>query len=622
MLQEMRKYAKSWVSSVFLGALALSFALWGIADIFRGSADTTVFSMGSTQVSVDSFAREYHNAVRNAGTALTPEQSRSLGHQILDRMMLTTALDMVVRKLGLTATDARISAQIQAMPVFNGPLGKFDRGTFIQTIARAQYGEDEFVATIRKDAARDQMLRSIEGGYILPADYALAIFAYVNEIRAADYVVLSPTMLGPIAPPDDAVLSAFVKAHPQRFSTPEYRAVSFASIGIDDVAATINVTDKQVKEEFDTNQSEYVVLEKRDVEQILFPSEAEAKAAKAVLDGGKTFAALAAERKLQPADYKLGELSQADLAIDPVRAKTVFALPENGVSPPVKGNFGWVLLHVAKIAPGSAKSLADVKLALQRKLATAKLTDMANAFTDAVGGGANIEEAARRAGMHYGRIAAVDAQGLDADGNKVAAAENSEFLAQIFKSEIGEEGDPFPTGDGHYFALKVDGVTPPKVKSLDAVRVQALAQWTAEQQAIRLKAKAAGLVARANLSHSLDDIAKSLGAAVQASPALTRGTVSNLFGKVLVDAIFNAPPAGTVYGPAAGGGYVIARVSGIAHIPPKQSDLEFLRGVRQLSGQIASDFTISLAKAEQEREGVTINQKLVDSTIGNSGSGS
>jgi hypothetical protein len=76
-----------------------------------------------------------------------------------------------------------------------------------------------------------------------------------------------------------------------------------------------------------------------------------------------------------------------------------------------------------------------------------------------------------------------------------------------------------------------------------------------------------------------------------------------------------------VYGPATGGGYVIARVSGIAHIPPKQNDLEFLRGVRQLSGQIASDFTISLAKAEQEREGVTINQKLVDSTIGNSGSG-
>jgi hypothetical protein len=44
--------------------------------------------------------------------------------------------------------------------------------------------------------------------------------------------------------------------------------------------------------------------------------------------------------------------------------------------------------------------------------------------------------------------------------------------------------------------------------------------------------------------------------------------------------------------------------------------------VRQLSGEIASDFSASLAKAEEAREGVTINQKLVDSTVGNSGSGS
>src|SRR5471032_1337674 len=134
MLQEMRKYAKSWVSSVFLGALALSFALWGIADIFRGTADTTVFSIGSTQVGTDAFARDYHNTIRNAGVALTPEQSRLAGQQVLDRMMTTTALDIVVRNLGLTATDARVNAQIHAMSAFNGPLGKFDRATFVQTL--------------------------------------------------------------------------------------------------------------------------------------------------------------------------------------------------------------------------------------------------------------------------------------------------------------------------------------------------------------------------------------------------------------------------------------------------------------------------------------------------------
>ena len=623
MLQEIRKYAKSWVSSVFLGGLALSFALWGIADIFRGSSDTTIFSIGSTKIGADLFSREYHNVMRNVRTALTPDQSRLAGEQILDRMMTGTALDMVATKLGLTVTDGRIRAQVQDIPAFKGALGTFDHATFVQIIGRAGYSEAEFIEAMRKDSARDQMLRSIEGGFMIPPDYARAMYAYVNEVRAAEYIVLTPAMSGPIAAPSDDVLAAYIKASPQRFSTPEYRSVSYASINVDDVAATITVSDKQVQDELDTNKSDYVTPEKREVEQIGFKSEVDARNAKSALDGGESFEALAVAQNLKPADFKLGNLTQADLAIDPARAAAAFALPSNGTSGPVKGAFGWVLIHVTKITPGTSKSHDEIKLALQRKLASAKLTDIANAFTDAVGGGASIDEAARKSGMRFGRIASVDARGLAPDGSKVDAASSPEFLSQVFKSEVGEEGDPFPTADGrYYYAIKVDGVTPPKVKPLAAVRTQALAAWTAQQQAIQLKSKAATLVARANTAHSLDDVARTLGASIQASPALTRGTDNSTFNKSLVATLFSAPPGGTVFGPTPDGGFVIARVTGIEHPLPAQTDLDYLKGVRQLSGDVAADFTTSLAKAEQDREGLTVNQKLVDTTIGNSGTGS
>jgi peptidyl-prolyl cis-trans isomerase D len=207
------------------------------------------------------------------------------------------------------------------------------------------------------------------------------------------------------------------------------------------------------------------------------------------------------------------------------------------------------------------------------------------------------------------------------DGSKVAAAGNPEFLAQIFKSEIGDEGDPFPTADGHYYALKVDGVTPPKLRPIEAIRSQALALWIAGEQEIELKAKAATLTAQANMAHALNNIAASLGTSLQTSPALTRGTDNSTFSKALIASLFNAPAGGVVSGPKVGGGYVIARVTGIEH-PSPEGDPSYVQGVRQLSGEIAADFSSSLAKAEQVREGVTINQKLVDTTIGNSGSGS
>ena len=109
--------------------------------------------------------------------------------------------------------------------------------------------------------------------------------------------------------------------------------------------------------------------EKRDIQQIGSSREAEAKAAKAAIDAGKTFDALAAERKLQAGRLSLGTLTQADLAIDPARAKAAFALPLGGISQPVKGTFGYVLMQSPRSRRARAKSHDEIKLALQRKLA-------------------------------------------------------------------------------------------------------------------------------------------------------------------------------------------------------------------------------------------------------------
>ena len=626
MLQQIRKFATSRIVAVaFFVPLIGSFMVWGIADIFKGTSDTNVFSIGSTHVPVENFARDYQNQLRNAGAVLPPDEQKALGQQVLTRMTMATALDDLADELGLTATDARVRQEVQAIGAFSGPLGTFDHDKFLAVLRQAGYGEDEFVNVSRKDAARSQLLRAVEGGYQLPPDYGRALLSYLFETRAAEYFVLTPASVGTIAVPGDTVLAAYVRSHPELFSTPEYRSVSIAAISVDDVAPTLSVTDKNIQDEIDANPAEYSTPEKRELEQVGFKSEAQARTAKASLAGGTSFDAIAAQLNYKPADYKLGELTQADLAIDPARAKAAFALPDGGVSDPIKGAFGWVLMHVVKITPGTSKSHDEVRLALQRKLALAKMTDMSNAFIDAVAGGADIEEAAHKAGLKYSRAAAVDAKGLAPDGTKVAGADNPDLLAEIFKAEVGEEGDPFPSRDGtHYFAIKVDGVTPPKVKPLSAVHDQAVALWTAEQRRIQLNAKATQLAAKANADHALVAVAASAGTAVLKSAALTRRTDDALFNKFLVRALFAAPPGGTISFPMADGTYVVARVSGVAHPNLMALDLQSPQIIGQLSQEVSGDFTISLAKAVQEYEGgLKINQKLVDSTVGgNSGSGS
>lgn len=619
MLQKMRAFSKSIFASIFMGALALSFVVWGIADVFRSRTDNSVATIGSQEISYDSFSKEYQRFLRQqgqqTGKQITPEEARKegLGKLVLDRLINRTAIDSVADDLGLTVSDADVSARIRGMSAFNGPLGGFDRATFEQLLAKNNFTEQDFVDGVRGDMQRDQLISPIEDGLQIPAGYAHALFSFSTELRSTEYVVLSPQSLGPIAPPADSVLTAYIKAHPDRFSTPEYRDVTVAVAGPEDVASGIKVTDAQLQQAYDNQKSTYVIPDKRDVEQISFSDEASAKAARAKIDGGMTFeaAAFAAKKSID----SRGTVSQDDLGAN---GAAVFALPLNGVSQPLKNFSSWVLMRVSKITPGKTTTLEQAKpeltKALTDQLVQNKLIDVANAYTDAVGSGAEIGPAAKKSGMRVIHVPAIDAQGLAPDGSKVATLPvDPELLAQIFNAEVGESGDPFQTKTGHTYVIAVEGVTPPKVKPLDAVRAQASQIWIAEKSAELLKARAAELVAEARKAGDLKSIAQKLGSPILSSAAMTRRRPDQTFSPALVKSVFDVLPGGIVDGPmATGGNYIIARVTGVMHPPLPEASPGYQQGMRQVASQVSGDVTLLLAKATRDKRGVTINQSLVD----------
>jgi peptidyl-prolyl cis-trans isomerase D len=617
----MRQLSKSWISSLFLGGLSLSFVAWGIGDIFRGGVSTAVATVGKTTIDQSQFQRDYTNFLRNQVKELSLDQARraNLAHDLLQQDIEQTALDNVAQRLRITVSDDTVLSQIRTLPAFAGIAGTFDRNVFQEKISRVGFSEQGFIEIMRRDMARQQLIEAVASGFQLPIGYARALFAYATELRAAEYVTVDAKSLVPIPPPPDAELAAYVKAHADRFSTAEYRDVTYAQIGLAEVSSGITVTDQQIQSAYDANKDKYDIPEKRDLEQIPFPAEADAKAAQAKIAAGTSFAAIGAAHGLKPADLELGTRVAADL--DPAEAKIVFALPEGGVSEPIKVTFGWVLVKVVKITAGHLTTLDQVrdelKKAISDQLAQAKLGDIANAYMDATSGGASLAAAAKKVGMHSDRVAAMDAKGLAPDGSKTAGPDDPVFRDQVFKSEAGEEGDPFQGKSGDYYVVSVNAVMPPKLKALDQVRTQALAAWTAEKRALLLQKKAAELAAEANKDHSLDAVAKAVGSPILSSPALTHATSDATFSPGLVAALYAAAPGEAVFGPLGKGeGYVVARVSGIVHPLPPPDDPLFQQGVRQISKGIAGDVVESFADVARDKQGVTINTKLLDSVVG------
>jgi peptidyl-prolyl cis-trans isomerase D len=626
MLQKLRQYSKSWISNVFLGLLSLAFVSWGVGDILQGRTDTSVVKVGSTAVDQSEFQRDYNNYLRNLGAqqgvTITPEMAKRahIGDQLLQQTVLFTALDNVAKRLGLTAADATVTTRIRSMQQFAGLNGAFDRATFEQAISRYNYTEKSFLELIRSDFIRAQLENAVEGGFVLPSGYARMLLAYTTEMRAADYVVVSDASLKPIAPPPDAVLQAYIKAHASGYSTPEYRDVTFAKLAPEDVKGTLTASEAQIRQAYDNRKSRYVVDEKRAVERLTFPSQKEAEAAHAKIAAGQSFENAAKARGFSQKDIDLGEIVAKDL--DPSEAKSVFALKQGGVSEAVKSTFGWNIYHVSRIVAGSTKTIDQVREELTGlvldELARAKLDDASNAYTDAMTAGLSLAEAAAKAGMKISHATAVDRDGLTPDGTKAAAPDDAEFRELVFKAEVGEEGDPVLSKAGALYVLQVNGVVPPKLRPLAQVREKALAAWTAEQRTIQLKARAVALTAQATREKSLDGVAKAVGATVQHSKVLTRRAGAGPFSDTLLEAFFDAAPGAAVFGQPAGNGqgYVVARVTAVAHRLPPEKSPEFARAVSVFSRSVGSDVTTSFAYAARDRQGVKINQKMLDSVIG------
>src|SRR5712671_2286610 len=119
MLRGMRKASSNWlgraVMAVVLGLIAVSFAIWGIGDIFRGFGRATVAKIGRTEIGVEQFRQIYNDRLqqvsRQLRRPLTGDQARSLGfdRQILGQLIAEAALDERARQLRLGLSDQEVA---------------------------------------------------------------------------------------------------------------------------------------------------------------------------------------------------------------------------------------------------------------------------------------------------------------------------------------------------------------------------------------------------------------------------------------------------------------------------------------------------------------------------------
>ena len=111
MIQLLHRLSQSWVASVLMGMLALSFIVWGIGDVFTGSSQSSIITVGSTEIGPDMFGAYYRHFLRRASqqskTEITPEDARRQGLPLIavQELVSRTVMTNLADKMGTAAAD-------------------------------------------------------------------------------------------------------------------------------------------------------------------------------------------------------------------------------------------------------------------------------------------------------------------------------------------------------------------------------------------------------------------------------------------------------------------------------------------------------------------------------------
>lgn len=616
MLESLRNASKGWLGFILIILVVGSFGLlFNIQDMIGLVSTPSLATVGDRQVTSDEFQREFTRFLREmerqSNAQLSSAEAKKLGldREALDRLLTRLALLEKAKDIGLDISQDQLIESIASIRGMSDGRGGINQDALQQLLQQAQLSQAEFLEIVRGDILREQLIRTMLAGVVVPPGLDAALNRFRLERRVAEYILVDPSRAGEIKEPGDTALRKFYEAASQRYSLPEFRNVTVAVARPADVAAQVQVTEDEIKRAYEANRRNYETPEKRVLQQIRFKSEQAARDGKKKLDAGQSFEAVAQAEGFKPEDINLGEVSKTDTTI-PAKA---FEIPLNTASEPVKGPFGWLILRALSSTPGSLKTLDDVREEIRERFVTErskeKLFELTNAFEDTLGGGATLEEAAKKHNIAVVK-ARIDARGNDTAGKPVEGLPGGDFLQRVFAAERGDDSGLLDTGDGVYYEFRLDEVTPSAKKPFDQVLDDVLADWRAAELSKRLQAIADGLVKRGNGGEKMSTIAGSLGLAPLMSDPMPRYGMQAIFGPAALAKAHEAKVGGFFSGPVADGkSLIVGRLAEIQYAaePPDAPE----RGMysSRLREAFAGDLAEQFANSVRQEVGVTINEK-------------
>jgi peptidyl-prolyl cis-trans isomerase D len=623
MLDALRKSSAGIVAKVLLGLLVISFAIWGIGDIFRGVGANDVAQVGEARIPTETFRQEYQERLQQVGQQMgrgvTPQQARAFGldRQVLGEMISEATLDAKAKQLGLNVSNEDLVARIHNTPAFKNAAGQFDPNRFYEVLRNANFTEARYLDSERRLMLRQQMGRALSADLAAPQVLREALRRYEAEERSVQFIELTADQAKDIPPPTPEVIDAYFKDNATSFRAPEYRKLVVLALTPDALASEVKITDEELKTAYERVRDRLGEPERRELDQIVAIDATDAEKLAERFAGGAKFEEIVAERKLNNADISLGLVAKREI-VDAAVADAAFNLAIGEVSKPVRGAFGTVFLRVSKIEPGKQPTFDEIKEPLRQDIALSRarnmILDRHDKIEDERAAGSHLAEVGQKIGLKPITIEAVDRSGRGPDGKPI---ENVPGLRQVldeaFTTDVGDEADPIEIDRGSgYVWYEVAQITPSRDQKLEEIRDRVEARWRDEQVGKILTERAEAIRAKLDAGESFAVAAPDIPFVQTREKIKRSGTVDGL-DRSAITAIFQTPngKAGVANRPD-DVGLIVYRVTGV-ETPAGAADADKLS---ELNIGLQDDVLVEYVLDLQGKMGVRVNQQALQSVVG------
>ena len=474
MLGKIRNKSKGWIAYLIVGLITIPFALFGIQSYIGSSSNSIIASVDGEEIALATYYKrlnlEQRNLQQQLGSNYSSEVDATLRQMMIDGMIQEKLLENYANSLKLVTLDEEVRAIILSNELFQMD-GVFSEERYSQLLRLNNYTPLSYEQSQVELMKQDQIKRNLTHSAFLTSQQIERFKALAGQQRYASFIVLSTEKYqDQISVTQEQVIEYFDTNQSSFVELPKIK-VNYVELSLDDIEEQEAADDETLRSLYDEDKELFTNPEQRSAQHILVEERELAESLLEEIQQGADFSELARIHSIDTSTKDSGgDLGyfERDIMV-PEFDKVVFKMGIGELSKVVETDFGFHIIKLTEIQPENIKSFEESREQLvslhQKKAAQQKLYSLQEelgnlAYEDPLDFVAEQLDLELKTSDYFSRT---------------SEEYEEQFVATAYSDLVlneGENSDVIELDQGRFIVMNLADQMPERQKTLDEVQTQ------------------------------------------------------------------------------------------------------------------------------------------------------